>query len=322
MNAHSVELLTPAVATACGTPQVGAGPKGFAPELVQIVDGRASGLGLASLGMDCLQRLVSAPELLLAGARTWMKNQPGHRVAFVDSESEAAPGMWCCKERTTRSRWVRFAAAWTSIRAHNAFRQGLALLRAQVNTPLPLAVVAVTRCGEYHEYLLTEAIPDAVSLQTWLGTRGQSSSTSALRETSDLSRQLGLQLQRLHAHGFDHRDLKPTNVLIAESSGRSSVWLIDLDGVWQWPWIPAPRRVQNLARLWAGVAGLDGVTATDALRFLLSYLMPDQRRNWKTLWRRVAKRAAAKIRERRVVEKSSSLDSRKFSHSLGEVQKS
>ena len=295
MAATSVELLSPSMTAGVRTPPLTGTPARPTDELVRIHHGRTSGWGLARLGVDCLQRLASAPELLFTGAQTWLKNQPGHRVALVESES--APGTWCCKERTTRSLWVRLVAGWAPIRAHNACHQGLALLQAQVNTPQPLAIMAVDRCGEYHEYLLTAAIPAAVSLQHWLSTQEQRRSAADFRVRGDLLRQLGLQLQRLHQHGFDHRDLKPTNILISEHLGRSQVWLIDLDGVWRWPWIPGPRRVQNLARLWAGVATLKGVTRTDALRLLRAYLTPEQQRSWKTLWRRIARRSAVKIRQ-------------------------
>ncbi len=295
MPAHSVELLPPSVIAEVCAPQPSTLAERPAPELIRALDGRTRGLGLARLGVGCLQRLASAPELLLAGARVWLKDQPGHRVALVESESDTAPGTWCCKETVTRDWWVRFVTTWGSFRAHNAFRQGLALLRANVSTPQPLAVLTVTRGGAYHEYLLTEAVSGASSLHRWLSFSATARSVSDFLLRREITRQLGLQLQQLHRHGFDHRDLKPTNILISDQSASLGVWLIDLDGVWRWPWLPGPRRVQNLARLWAGVAAIPGVTRTDALRLLFAYLTPEQRRGWKSLWRRVARRSAARI---------------------------
>lgn len=295
MPAPSVEILPPCMLPVLCPPQAAAVGAHSLACLVRACDGRVRALGLACLGTDCLQRLVSAPDLILSGARAWLKNQPDHRVALVDSESDAVPGMWCCKETVTRNLWVRFVTTWGSFRAHNAFRQGLAFLQVNVSTPQPLAVLTVTRGGAYHEYLLTAAVPDAVSLQDWLISGGPVLSAAEFRRRCEITRQLGLQLQRLHQRGFDHRDLKPTNVLISDSSASQPVWLIDLDGVWRWPWLPSPRRTQNLARLWAGVAMIPGVTPTDALRLLSAYLTPEQRRNWKTLWRRVARRAAVMI---------------------------
>ena len=302
MPAPSVELVPPRLLSEPRAPLPGAIRHRSEQECVRLCDGRTRGWGLSYLGADCLQRLVSAPELLLAGARTWLKDQPGHRVALVDSESEMAPGIWCCKETTTHSWWVRWVTTWGSFRAQNAFRQGLCLLRAQIQTPQPLAVMAVTRRGTYHEYLLTEAIPDAISLQRWLSAPGPSHSGERFRRRCDITRQWGQQLQRLHQHGFDHRDLKATNILLSEPSGGCSVWLIDLDGVWRWPWLPSPRRVQNLARLWAGVALIPNVSATDALRLLFAYLTPEQRRGWKSLWRQIVRRSAAKISRQRALD--------------------
>jgi serine/threonine protein kinase len=151
----------------------------------------------------------------------------------------------------------------------------------------------MVRRGVYHEYLLTEAVPGAISLHDWLeGHTSDESDSEFLWQRISVARQLGLLLQRLHQQRFDHRDLKPTNLLLSDV-GR--VWLIDLDGIWRWPVLPRIRRVQNLARLWAGLAGRQQVTAADALRFLLAYLTPEQRGEWKLIWRQVARRAAAKI---------------------------
>ena len=299
MPAQRVEPLSPLENRDLHPSQSNAVTQRVWPALVRLSDERTHGWGSAHLGVDCLQRLVSAPDVLLSGARIWLKNQPGHRVALVDSESENAPGLWCCKETLSRSWWVRFVTSWGSFRAHNAFHQGFALLRAQVNTPQPLAVMAITRYGTYCEYLLTDAIPAAISLQKWVSSNSPSRSVEGFRQRCEITRQLGLQLQRLHRSGFDHRDLKPTNILLSQVSSNPRVWLIDLDGVWHWPWLPSLRRVQNLARLWAGVVQTRSVSPTDALRLLFAYLTPKQRRGWKPLWRQIARRSATKISQQR-----------------------
>ena len=275
------------------------------PNLIRARLGQSRGIGLAILGTDCLQRLVAAPEPLLANVHTLLKDQPNHRVALIDPDfadptsADATPA-WCCKQTATRSVWVRFISRFVNLRATNAFNQGWALLKVRVRTPRPLAVIAVRSSGVYCEYLLTEAVPAAMSLETWLTTADRHSSGAAFQVRSDIARQLAIQLQRLHRHGFDHRDLKPTNILLSGQSRKSTVWLIDLDGVWRWPLLPTVRRVQNLGRLWAGVARSQRVGATDALRFLMTYLPAEQRAQWKTLWKQVARRALKKQSQQRV----------------------
>ncbi len=265
-------------------------------DVIRISFQATHGVGLTKLGGDCLRRLVSAPELLLNGARIWLKDQPGHRVALIESESSAVPGMWCCKATRTRSWWVRVITSFATFRSRNAFHQGRAMLLAAVTTPQPLVVISSTCQGAYHEYLLTAAVPESVSLQSWLVEPSREKTPAEFQQRCSIARCLAIQIQRLHRHRFDHRDLKPTNILLSVSADKHTVWLIDLDGVWRWPvLLPSPRRIQNLARLWAGVALTSNVTPTDALRFLLAYLPPEQRGNWKSLWRRVARLAAIKI---------------------------
>lgn len=302
MPAHSIELLSRCVTAETAGASADAVPERQRPKLVQMNSGLAQGTGLASLGTDCLRRILSHPERLLASPSVWLKNELDHRVALIEAESKLTAtalgdAMWCCKESISRRWWVPLLSRLVSLRSHNAFHQGLRLQQVGVATPQPLAVVGVIRGQAYHEYLLTEAVSGAVSLQQWCRQiRTREATPELWWERRIIARQLGLQLQRLHQQRFDHRDLKPSNILLSEAT---RVWLIDLDGVWRWPILPHSRRVQNLARMWAGLAGLSGVTATDALRFLLAYLPPQEHGSWKTLWRQVVRRAQQKISQKR-----------------------
>src|SRR4030095_13016502 len=122
-------------------------------------------------------------------------------------------------------------------RVERAFRHGLALEQAGVATPRVVAV-GVRRWIRWpvRAYLIIEYVPDTVTLDHFLG-HGWASKLAY--PVADL-------LPRLHAHGFSHRDLKATNVLVDR---HHRPWLIDLDGVRDYGRLPDPRAVLDLARL-------------------------------------------------------------------------
>jgi tRNA A-37 threonylcarbamoyl transferase component Bud32 len=261
--------------------------------LIRVTAGNARGIGIGSFGVERLGRLTGDPSSLFAATTVWLKTTVDRRVALIFSDAQSPDETYCYKETISRRWWVRLCSRLGSIRTLNAFYHGIALRQLDIRTPQPLATITVNHAGAYHEYLLTETVPGAISLQQWLqNRRPQLADFTGHSERRKLVPQLGLQVRRLHQNGFDHRDLKPSNVLVDETD---RIWLIDLDGVWRWPVLPGLRRVQNLARLWAGLAATGDVTMTDAVRFLFAYLKPDDQGTWKSLWRQVARRAAKKI---------------------------
>lgn len=263
--------------------------------VVRLANRRTSGLALTSLDANCLRRLVASPEDLFSNPVAWLKRASDRRVALISAWDGSAEGLWCCKESLSQRIWVRLISRCVSLRAWNAFRQGLRLSDAGILTPQPLAVIGVTRRGVLHEYLLTEAVDQAVSLQHWLSSAKSETPGADLAKSRDrLARRLGQTLHRLHAHRFDHRDLKATNILV---SADERLWIIDLDGVRRWPVLLRFRRVQNLARLWVGAASTGCVSTTTALRFLLAYLTPLERTGWKQWWRDIARRAVHKVKQ-------------------------
>ena len=99
-------------------------------------------------------------------------------------------------------------------------------------------------------------------------------------------RQLARQVRRLHDAGFDHRDLKFANLLVAADPADARIWFLDLDGVRVWRSLPRRRAVQNLARINVSSLVVDLVSDSDRLRFLKWYLGDRFRSEWKWWWRR------------------------------------
>jgi hypothetical protein len=107
--------------------------------------------------------------------------------------------------------------------------------------------------------------------------------------------QFARQMYRLHAAGFDHRDLKFANILVSSDPADPRIWLLDLEGVRVWRRLPVRRAVKNLARISVSALVCQHLSRTDRLRFLRVYLAGQSARAWKTWWRRIAGLADRKI---------------------------
>ena len=164
--------------------------------------------------------------------------------------------------RLNYGRWRhRLRDLFRATRAERAFRHGLELERAGVNTPRNIAV-GVERVLRWprRAYLLTEWVPEAVTLQDWLA-RHQALSRAQVYDLADL-------LAGLHRAGFSHRDLKASNVLFDRSL---RPWLIDLDGIRRLGLAGQRRAVSDLARLAWEFARYPRVLMRSGPRFLKRY---------------------------------------------------
>ncbi|MEW6249546.1 MAG: lipopolysaccharide kinase InaA family protein [Planctomycetota bacterium] len=207
-------------------------------------------------------------------------------------------------KRPLARNWQRRLALlrWPS-RSLRGWRLGHALLHRDVPTARPL-VVLERRFGPLvlDSVLVTEAIPGAVDLEAFLQREHSIHSPPAW---AALKRQLitlaARQLRRLHAAGFAHRDCKATNLLVVRYPRLALLW-IDLDGIRPVgrPAINAGQlaahQLRALARLHVSLLEQPGLTRTDRVRFLRTYLQrygapPDE---WRTLWPALTRLAAKK----------------------------
>jgi hypothetical protein len=177
---------------------------------------------------------------------------------------------------------------------------GHALLRRGIDTPRPILVVEQRTPGSRRNYLLTEAVPASVGAAEFFETVWPGLSAAARRDWLRLHlRRLALQMRRLHDEGFDHRDLKFANLLVARDPADPRVWFLDLEGVRVWRRLPVRRAAQNLARINVSALVAGQAANTDRLRYLKWYLGPSFTTEWKKWWRLIAQLSQAKISESR-----------------------
>ncbi|MGH7127798.1 MAG: lipopolysaccharide kinase InaA family protein, partial [Planctomycetaceae bacterium] len=191
-----------------------------------------------------------------------------------------------------------------------AWEIGHAFLRRGIHTPRPLWFVEATDGSA--SVLVTDGVPGAVSLSM---AAARAPSNSDAKEaglgrdvehahgglvTESLLRQaagnLGVQLRRMHEHGFDHRRLTAETVLVRPHDGH--VWLTDLEHAVPLRWRQQARIVTALARLEHSLPNDPALGRTHRLRFLLRYLGHQRRREWKSLWLAVSRRDEGRSQDR------------------------
>ncbi len=215
------------------------------------------------------------------------------------------------QSRVYRRGW-RMVLPFAQTRAARNFDRALTLLRAGINTALPLAVLE-RRSPKREAWLITEFVPGLVDLdQVALGLLPQSEAARLRKIKSALIDSVVDLLEALEGAGLAHHDFKASNIVLHDWDSRPgppSVWLVDLDGLQHAArWNPA-KHWQPVVRLAASLLGYTSVTRTDYGRFLKAYL---KRRGtshsaWRSHFHRLARQARCYLR-RSQRRKSDKLD--------------
>jgi tRNA A-37 threonylcarbamoyl transferase component Bud32 len=255
--------------------------------------------GLAALDVSWLKGLRSDPEQLFSGETiVWHKQSAKHRVAEISIPASAGiffgRAFYKCIERV--GLWRNWFAPFRMSPVRKAWEFGHALLRRQIDTPKPILCVEKSQAHPRRSYLLTEAVPNTITAVEFLEKFWPQLSTSQQCEWMlSHARRLAEQMRRLHDSGFDHRDLKFSNLLVSVATDDPRIWFLDLDGMRCWRHLPEQRIVQNLARIGisAQVHGLG--TKSDRVRFLKWYLGRHRAADWQSWWRRIEESSARKL---------------------------
>jgi len=153
-------------------------------------------------------------------------------------------------------------------RLEAAARAALRLRSAGVPTPDVIAAGWRPIAGPFCALaLLTEAIPEAVSLHEYL-----LASALVPGRRRALLRAAGETVRAMHAAGFRHADLNLANLLVEAGSGRPRVQIIDLDGGRFAAGIPGRAAAGNLRRLLRSWEKFIEPRVSGGLRDLLAFL--------------------------------------------------
>jgi tRNA A-37 threonylcarbamoyl transferase component Bud32 len=261
--------------------------------------------GLATLDSQWLRTVRDDPERLFReNSRRWHKQSAKHRVAEIRLPLESAAPinagqsafLKCIEQPAGWRRWLNL---FRDSAVRRCWELGHALLRRGIDTPRPLLFVE-RRGAPSRLYLMTETIPNSLSVAEFMNDVWPAMSPDERRGwVASHARQLARQVRRLHEAGFDHRDLKFANLLVADERADPRIWLLDLDGVRVWRSVPRRRAVQNLARINVSALVVDMASCADRLRFLKNYLGDKFHSEWKWWWQSIARTSIEKIKKNR-----------------------
>jgi len=253
-----------------------------------------------------------APQLPdIATWRAWLHHLitdraaiPGHAVLKYSKTGEVLRGRMItdtgvieviCKQSRSLGLRRRLTGLFGFSRAWLNFQRALVLLKADINTARPLAVL---ERGSFNReaWLISEYIPDLVDLDH-VALRRLAEVPPKRRyavKRTILSAVVDL-LDRLEKHNLSHRDLKASNIMLRNwdgNGGEASAWLVDYDGLGGGGEQLARRR-QQLVRLAASLRTYESITRTDYARFLKQCpLQTDQAIGWRKSFRELAHQAA------------------------------
>lgn len=173
-----------------------------------------------------------------------------------------------------------------------AWRLGQAFVQAGLPTAQPvLAIVPRHPFAPRVCYIATEWLTGGQKLDAYVR-------TADTRVLPHLARLLGIEIARMHAAGFSHRDLKEENLIVTGTGDAARAHFIDLDGVTRYRRVPMRRRVRDISRLFISVHVLNALRPADYRRFLEAYLSEsgESGNGWKTLWHRIARDGERRLR--------------------------
>jgi hypothetical protein len=176
-------------------------------------------------------RLFDAPGVELV-------REDRNRTARVELDDRV---LWVKQFRPALA-WVRYR--FRSDKASRAWTAAMALRSCGISSPRPLLVLQGTGFRHWGQGLIAmEDIPDSDSLKSlWPRLEAE--------ERRSLLTQLAHAAGNLHRHGFRHRDLNSTNILVTRPVGDEyEIHLIDVNRIRRYRQLDDEARLRDLVRL-------------------------------------------------------------------------
>ena len=197
-------------------------------------------------------------------------------------------------QRPRQSRWWKIGQRYSEVR--RAWEIGHAFLRRCIATAKPLMFVEISSDDTSRQYIVTETISNAQSLQDFLQRDRRSHSEQfGIGCLAEMGSRLARQLQRIHTAGFDHPTVTAKTILVEKTRERQQIWFVSLENVLQRRRLLHRHIVTSLASLNASLLSCDSIPMTHRLRFLKHYLKDRAVEQWRPWWREIQRETIRKL---------------------------
>jgi len=227
---------------------------------------------------------------------------------FRIADTNAEIGKYYVKERCYRTGYEVLVQRLRVSGLRRACRLSHHLLRNGISTPASRGFITVRGGKETREYLFKQSVPGGESLHNFLANEYAVLGADEQRQFRGLlSEELAEMIAGLHRAGCENRDLKATNLILANpvenlrERGIVDLFLIDLEGVRRLGFTPRFRRERDITRLHLSLMMRAEFHHADRARFLTRYQSYFGESGWKRAWRRLTRST-----ERRLVAASKS----------------
>ena len=235
--------------------------------------------------------LKNADELFNSPGCEVIKDQLKIKVAKVVIEVSGEKHAIYVKRYNSSSLRQRIGSIFAWSGGAKSLRGAAVLKRNGIATAKPIAAVEERRQGAVHRsFYLSQEISGGVTVDAyWLNSLKPLPFLEGRRRRRMFLDQLGELFRRLHGQGVYHNDLKDANILAVPVGDGESIdfYLLDLEGVRQYPVLSESRRIKNLVQLNRTLGR--HLTGTQRFIFLRAYLGPS------FLDRRSRRRLTAKV---------------------------
>jgi len=248
--------------------------------LVFLESKRASAESRASrmaLSPDWWRAQLKQPLLLLEhggdGGDGLCKDSHSACVAKAVLRTDYGPLRVIVKRPLARSWTRRLRLMFAPSRSMRGWRTAYALLNRDIPAARPLAVLD-RRIGPFvlDSLLITNAIAGAMELDAYIQQEFEARTPRDWHRCKlRLSELLSRRLRQFFERGFLHRDCKAQNILAISKPAPRLFW-IDMDGVRRVGEASLKDELRALTRLHVSLLNTPGITRTDRVRFLRTYL--------------------------------------------------